>query len=168
MRILAGEPARLYFTHLSKPSRASLSTIFAASDDRSLAKTACFDLGVHEMIRQSFEGMSSDQVCLLDPKAEAELSPEDGDGRFQWFLFGVSAAEGATLISLLMIAFRAGNSWFVTCFVAPGRYVDHRRFTLGDDPPRDRTAELRGLGLPSRQLGRVSPCCLTDAGQSVA
>jgi ribosome biogenesis SPOUT family RNA methylase Rps3 len=97
MRILAGEPARLYFTHLSKPSRASLSTVFAASDDRSLAKTACFDLGVHEMIRQSLEGISSDQVCLLDPKAEAELSPEDGDSRFQWFLFGVSAAEGALI-----------------------------------------------------------------------
>jgi ribosome biogenesis SPOUT family RNA methylase Rps3 len=27
-------------------------------------------------------------VCLLDPKAEHALSPEDGD-RFEWFLFGV-------------------------------------------------------------------------------
>ena len=26
---------------------------------------------------------------------------------------------------------------------------------LGDDPPRDRTAELRILGLPSRHLGSV-------------
>lgn len=31
-----------------------------------------------------------DKVCLLDPRAESELSPEDGDGRFSWFLFGVS------------------------------------------------------------------------------
>ena len=34
-------------------------------------------------------GMELDKVCLLDPKAEAALSPEDGDGRFEWFLFGV-------------------------------------------------------------------------------
>ena len=34
-------------------------------------------------------GVSLDKVCLLDPKAEKELSPEDGDGRFEWFLFGV-------------------------------------------------------------------------------
>lgn len=35
-------------------------------------------------------GLSVNDVCLLDPKAELELSPEDGDGRFKWFLFGVS------------------------------------------------------------------------------
>jgi ribosome biogenesis SPOUT family RNA methylase Rps3 len=34
-------------------------------------------------------GIELDKVCLLDPKAEAALSPEDGDGRFEWFLFGV-------------------------------------------------------------------------------
>jgi ribosome biogenesis SPOUT family RNA methylase Rps3 len=30
-----------------------------------------------------------ERVCLLDPRAEREISPEDGDGRFEWFLFGV-------------------------------------------------------------------------------
>lgn len=34
-------------------------------------------------------GIPLEKVCLLDPKAEKELAPEDGDGRFQWFLFGV-------------------------------------------------------------------------------
>ena len=34
-------------------------------------------------------GVELDKVCLLDPKAETALSPEDGDGRFEWFLFGV-------------------------------------------------------------------------------
>lgn len=29
------------------------------------------------------------RVCLLDPKAHQELSPEDGEGNFDWFLFGV-------------------------------------------------------------------------------
>jgi ribosome biogenesis SPOUT family RNA methylase Rps3 len=53
------------------------------------------------------------KVCLLDPKAERDLSPEDGD-RFEAFLFGG---------------------------------------ILGDDPPRDRTGDLRKLGFPGRRLG---------------
>lgn len=36
------------------------------------------------------EGVPLSSVCLLDPKATQPLSPEDGDGRFKWFLFGVS------------------------------------------------------------------------------
>ncbi|KAF1987875.1 DUF431-domain-containing protein [Aulographum hederae CBS 113979] len=54
-------------------------------------------------------------VCLLDPAAKEELSPEDGD-RFDVFLFGG---------------------------------------ILGDDPPRDRTSELRKKGFEGRRLGPV-------------
>ncbi|SAM04234.1 hypothetical protein [Absidia glauca] len=54
-------------------------------------------------------------VCLLDPSAQSELAPEDGD-TFQYFLFGG---------------------------------------ILGDDPPRDRTKELRKLGFAGRRLGPV-------------
>jgi len=53
------------------------------------------------------------RVCLLDPSATNELSPEDGD-RFDVFLFGG---------------------------------------ILGDDPPRDRTSELRKKGFEGRRLG---------------
>ncbi|SMR60792.1 unnamed protein product [Zymoseptoria tritici ST99CH_1E4] len=53
------------------------------------------------------------KVCLLDPKAEQDLSPEDGE-KFDAFLFGG---------------------------------------ILGDDPPRDRTGDLRKLGFPGRRLG---------------
>lgn len=53
------------------------------------------------------------KVCLLDPKAERDLSPEDGE-IFDVFLFGG---------------------------------------ILGDDPPRDRTGDLRKLGFPGRRLG---------------
>lgn len=53
------------------------------------------------------------KVCLLDPKAEKDLSPEDGP-LFDAFLFGG---------------------------------------ILGDDPPRDRTGDLRKLGFPGRRLG---------------
>ncbi|CAG8949810.1 hypothetical protein HYFRA_00004134 [Hymenoscyphus fraxineus] len=53
------------------------------------------------------------RVCLLDPAASKELSPEDGDN-FDIFLFGG---------------------------------------ILGDDPPRDRTSELRKKGYENRRLG---------------
>ncbi|CAD0094757.1 unnamed protein product [Aureobasidium vineae] len=56
-----------------------------------------------------------DRVCLLDPAATKELSPEDGDN-FDIFLFGG---------------------------------------ILGDDPPRDRTSELRKKGYQGRRLGPV-------------
>ncbi|RDW91182.1 putative DUF431 protein [Coleophoma crateriformis] len=53
------------------------------------------------------------RVCLLDPSATKELSPEDGE-IFDVFLFGG---------------------------------------ILGDDPPRDRTSELRKKGFQGRRLG---------------
>ncbi|KAK3685759.1 SAM-dependent RNA methyltransferase [Podospora appendiculata] len=53
------------------------------------------------------------RVCLLDPAAEKDLSPEDGT-TFDAFLFGG---------------------------------------ILGDDPPRDRTSELRKKGFEGRRLG---------------
>lgn len=30
-----------------------------------------------------------ERVCLLDPKASKPLTPSDGEGEFDWFLFGV-------------------------------------------------------------------------------
>ncbi|EFZ01739.2 hypothetical protein MHUMG1_02764 [Metarhizium humberi] len=53
------------------------------------------------------------KVCLLDPAAAKDLSPEDGE-TFDAFLFGG---------------------------------------ILGDDPPRDRTSELRRKGFEGRRLG---------------
>lgn len=55
------------------------------------------------------------RVCLLDPAATQELSPEDAND-FDVFLFGG---------------------------------------ILGDDPPRDRTSELRQKGFTGRRLGPV-------------
>ncbi|ORX48026.1 DUF431-domain-containing protein [Hesseltinella vesiculosa] len=60
-------------------------------------------------------GVDPSKVCLLDPSAEKELSPEDAE-TFDYFLFGG---------------------------------------ILGDDPPRDRTGELRKLGFAGRRLGPV-------------
>ncbi|KAI9789676.1 MAG: hypothetical protein M1816_005851 [Peltula sp. TS41687] len=55
----------------------------------------------------------TEKVCLLDPAADKELSPEDGE-EFDVFLFGG---------------------------------------ILGDDPPRDRTSQLRNKGFRGRRLG---------------
>ncbi|OCK83644.1 DUF431-domain-containing protein [Lepidopterella palustris CBS 459.81] len=73
--------------------------------------------GLH-VEHRSIETLFADQkdkVCLLDPSAAQELSPEDGE-KFHVFLFGG---------------------------------------ILGDDPPRDRTSELRNKGYEGRRLGPV-------------
>ncbi|PKX94474.1 SAM-dependent methyltransferase [Aspergillus novofumigatus IBT 16806] len=66
----------------------------------------------HRSVEEIFADHKS-KVCLLDPAAQVELSPEDGD-IFDVFLFGG---------------------------------------ILGDDPPRDRTSELRKKGYVGRRLG---------------
>ncbi|KAK0256732.1 hypothetical protein LTR91_000214 [Friedmanniomyces endolithicus] len=68
--------------------------------------------------KQSIEALYSSpearqRVCLLDPKGEQDISPEDGE-LFDVFLFGG---------------------------------------ILGDEPPRDRTGELRDKGFVGRRLG---------------
>lgn len=66
--------------------------------------------GVEELYQDS-----KDRVCLLDPAATDELSPDDSV-LFDVFLFGG---------------------------------------ILGDDPPRDRTSELRKKGFQGRRLGPI-------------
>ncbi|KAE8843713.1 hypothetical protein HRS9122_04816 [Pyrenophora teres f. teres] len=78
-----------------------------------------------------------DKVCLLDPAAAKDLSPEDGE-TFDIFLFGG---------------------------------------ILGDDPPRDRTSELRKKGYQGRRLGpvqmttdtavRVTRICVQDKVEKI-
>ena len=92
MRILAGPSSTVHFTNLSEASRASLSEAFAQSSDANLADAQCHKEGIIQVLKERTGSDSLDTVCLLDPKAEKELSPEDGDGRFEWFLFGVSEA----------------------------------------------------------------------------
>ncbi|KAJ7130408.1 SAM-dependent RNA methyltransferase [Mycena epipterygia] len=123
MRMLAGPTAQIHFTHLSKASRDSLSSVFTGKPG--LADASCHQTGVLNLIQQQLGADALDKVCLLDPKAELPLSPEDGDGRFEWFLFGG---------------------------------------ILGDDPPRDRTSELRVLGFPTRHLGPVQMTTDTALG----
>ena len=110
MRTLAGSDAHIHFTSLSESSATALSTVFASpsprakgSDDsesnaglddpagrlkaHALAAASAHREGILELMKQ--KNVPLDRVCLLDPKAEKELAPEDGDGAFDWFLFGV-------------------------------------------------------------------------------
>ncbi|KZT08147.1 DUF431-domain-containing protein [Laetiporus sulphureus 93-53] len=122
MRTLAGPDARVKFTHLSQPSCNTLSSLFSSGKDGpGFAEASAHSSPVLELMKSADVPM--EKVCLLDPKAEKEISPEDGDGRFAWFLFGVS-----------------------------------------DDPPRDRTSELRVLGFPTRHLGPVQMTTDTALG----
>jgi len=100
MKMLAGASARVLFTNLSQRSCASLREKLAS-------------------LR-----ISLSKVCLLDPKAQRKLEPEDSL-EFEWFLFGG---------------------------------------ILGDDPPRDRTSQLRQLGCPTRHLGTVQMTTDTALG----
>ncbi|KZV83338.1 DUF431-domain-containing protein [Exidia glandulosa HHB12029] len=121
MLTLAGKDAAVRFTNLSQASRDRLAA--SLSDATSLAELGAHTEGVLALMKANNVPLES--VCLLDPKAEKELSPEDGDGRFQMFLFGG---------------------------------------ILGDDPPRDRTSELRKLGFPNRHLGSVQMTTDTALG----
>ena len=88
MRILAGRGAHVRFTSLSQSSADAITSAFGTVADPLLSNFSCHRQGVRELMKAS--GVELDKVCLLDPKAETALSPEDGgDGRFEWFLFGV-------------------------------------------------------------------------------
>jgi len=86
MRVLAGLFSEVHFTHLSQACANSLLKSFGQSPkETQTADVFCTTESVLDMIKAI--GVSLDQVCLLDPKAERELSPDD---TYTNFLFGVS------------------------------------------------------------------------------
>ncbi|KAK1227012.1 hypothetical protein PQX77_009974 [Marasmius sp. AFHP31] len=147
MRTLAGPKSRVLFTNLSKVSAESLENKFkssaSSSTSENLAEVSCRTAGILDLIKEELGG-SLEKVCLLDPKAEKEISPEDGDGRFEWFLFGVSDLS--------------------YIFHEESLSIEGDQGILGDDPPRDRTGELRVLGFPGRHLGPVQMTTDTALG----
>ena len=88
MRTFAGPRSAVHFTHLSQSSCDTLTGLFAQSSiSEAEARAAAHPEGVLEFMKA--KNIPLEKVCLLDPKAEKELAPEDGDGVFEWFLFGV-------------------------------------------------------------------------------
>ncbi|KAH7905243.1 SAM-dependent RNA methyltransferase [Hygrophoropsis aurantiaca] len=121
MITLAGQSARVHFTHLSQNSGRSLGERLASLGHTS----ASFEIHTDSILAVLKEkNVPLSKVCLLDPKAEMALHPDDGQ-EFEWFLFGG---------------------------------------ILGDDPPRDRTSELRQLGFPTRHLDSVQMTTDTALG----
>ncbi|KAG1765701.1 SAM-dependent RNA methyltransferase [Suillus occidentalis] len=121
MITLAGINGRVEFTHLSQNSCSSLNDRLASINEPA-ASYRVHTRSVMELLEQN--NIPITRVCLLDPKAQTVLAPEDGK-IFDHFLFGG---------------------------------------ILGDDPPRDRTSELRQLGFPSRHLGPMQMTTDTALG----
>ena len=90
MRMLAGPDSEVHFTHLSQACCDALFNSFGESSASArkpdIADVFCTTKSVMDLIGSI--GVSQNQVCLLDPKAERELSPDD---RYTHFLFGVGA-----------------------------------------------------------------------------
>lgn len=93
MRTLAGPDATVYFANLSVSSAAALAGDLTTPDaktslDATVSEFSATHIGVLALMKE--HQMPIEKVCLLDPRASKELSPEDGNGEFEWFLFGVS------------------------------------------------------------------------------
>ncbi|SGY21115.1 BQ5605_C016g08198 [Microbotryum silenes-dioicae] len=114
-------PSQVIFSSLSPQSVSSLGGLLE-SRGASKASYRAETRSILELMKA--EGVDLSKVCLLDPKAQKEVSVEDRE-EFDWFLFGG---------------------------------------ILGDDPPRDRTGELRKLGFPTRHLGPVQMTTDTALG----
>ena len=113
---------RVFFTNLSPKSASILSTQLSGSATSSSSAASSAQRATAHPLSESVEALIAagklppkPRICLLDPKAEKAICPEDAE-EFDAFLFGG---------------------------------------ILGDDPPRDRTKELRKLGFPGRHLDKV-------------
>ncbi|KAF9233820.1 SAM-dependent RNA methyltransferase [Melanogaster broomeanus] len=125
MIMLAGPAAQVQFTQLSQKSCDSLQNKLALLGGGATASFGVYTQSILDLLGDQSVPIS--KVCLLDPKADRKLEPEDGR-EFDWFLFGA------------------------------------RYSRPGDDPPRDRTSQLRHLGFPTRHLGPVQMTTDTALG----
>ncbi|KAH9931460.1 DUF431-domain-containing protein [Fomitopsis serialis] len=166
MRSLAGPDAHVHFTHLSRSSCQTLTALFSvhAGDEREAAGATAHSEPILDLMRRL--SIPTERVCLLDPKAEKEISPEDGDGRFECFLFGVRTIDRQPVCA-------SGYCEPRSCAVYRGYSVSTQKaaveqqfnaLPIGDDPPRDRTSELRVLGFPTRRLGPIQMTTDTALG----
>ncbi|KAF8257298.1 hypothetical protein EI94DRAFT_1818343 [Lactarius quietus] len=149
MCTLAGPDASVAFTHLSNAAAAALSTALpsasAPADAPEPARAACHEEGVLALTQA--RRVAKELVCLLDPKA-------------RWVLFAIR------FLQLCVVPFRRAclSTFPASCLWRAAQvysvcicvFVFHHGDgdgRLGDDPPRDSTVELRGLGFPTRHLG---------------
>ena len=150
-------PSPVIFSSLSLNSVSSLRTLLTptagsnnalggeeAGEERKLSEFRTENKSVRQLMEA--EGIPLERVCLLDPKAEKGIDIDDRDA-FDWFL----SVPPASLSSLI-------------ASVLTEEHDDRFGGILGDDPPRDRTAELRKLGFPTRHLGAMQMTTDTALG----
>lgn len=102
--------SKVIYTNLSPISFNTLNS-YLKEEENKTASGHCHSESITKIMDN--ENISKSRVCLLDPKAPKEISPEDIN-QFDYYLFGG---------------------------------------ILGDDPPRDRTKELRKFEFEGRHLG---------------
>jgi hypothetical protein len=159
MIMLAGINGRVEFTHLSHNSSSSLNAQLALINEPA-ASYRVHTQSVMELLEQN--NVPITRVCLLDPKAQIALSPEDGK-IFDHFLFGVRSVSVG--ISGLLINLPSGRKGILGEYIEASYSSDYSGHCIpGDDPPRDRTSELRQLGFPSRHLGPMQMTTDTALG----
>lgn len=129
MLTLVGPSSSVHFTSLSSTSIPPLKDYLqtaapSASDPTASAKAHLHTDPILSLLASQNPPIPIERVCLLDPKAEKVIAPEDAD-KFDVFLYGG---------------------------------------ILGDDPPRDRTKELRKLGFEGRHLDTVQMTTDTALG----
>lgn len=98
----AGPNARVIYTNLSSGSYNHLNE-FLKPEEGKASETECYKEGIMEILQR--EGISKDKVCLLDPKAEEEIKPEDLDN-FSHFVFGklrISTEEKNTNVKFFKV-----------------------------------------------------------------
>jgi hypothetical protein len=124
MRTWAGSGSTVLFTHLSASSSNTLTGTLAemssgGNASSSLAGFECHAEGVMDIVQKRYSG-KIDKVCLLDPKAEVELSVEDGDGKFEAFLFGVCFMAPLPWHSSCMLTVHTFRAYWGTIHLAIG------------------------------------------------
>ncbi|PWN54330.1 hypothetical protein IE53DRAFT_383109 [Violaceomyces palustris] len=140
---LVGPGSTVHFTSLSKASLESLRSLLTTSPSSSnAAARADFELHTSSITTLATErGIPLSKICLLDPKAKKALSVKDS---------GIHRKPSQP---------REEEEEEEETF-------DYYLFggILGDDPPRDRTASLRQLGFPGRNLGSIQMTTDTALG----
>jgi len=90
--MLAGIDSEVHFTHLSQTCVDSLLEAFGKTSKKIFPPDIADVFFTTKSILDLIEaiGVPLDQVCLLDPKAKRELSPDD---TYTNFLFGVGVDQ---------------------------------------------------------------------------
>ena len=134
---LIGPGSTVHFTGLvSTASKEALRQALTPSVSSSSAAFQVHSEGILAMAEKG--GIPVSDICLLDPKSPHALSIHDA---------GIHAAPNPSSTT---------NGAPFLHFLLGG--------ILGDDPPRDRTGQLRAMGFPTRHLGSVQMTTDTALG----